>query len=134
MWGRSSREDLCLSDIPVLTLTAVSMQLCGRVHLHTERIRKEERGRETVVGWSEALKRKRGRKKNYCLPDSEGGFFFFWWRSQRDFFVCITASSSIGVCLYAYIFVFVLYYYIEVEVCSCFNFVCFCLRLNSTYS
>lgn len=76
MWGRSSREDLCLSDIPVLTLTAVSMQLCGRVHLHTERIRKEERGRETVVGWSEALKRKRGRKKIIACQTVKEDFFF----------------------------------------------------------
>lgn len=41
-WGRRNRVDLCLSYIAVLLLTGVSMQLCGRAHLHTERRRKEE--------------------------------------------------------------------------------------------
>lgn len=40
--GVGNKEDLCLSYIPVLLLTGVSMQLSGRAHLHTERRRKEE--------------------------------------------------------------------------------------------
>lgn len=88
-WGvkvghREKRGDLCLSYIPILSLTGVSMQLCGRVHLHTERRRKEDWEKPWYGGG-----RQRGKKK--LMPARHPVSGRFWL-----FIVLNTASS---VCL-----------------------------------
>lgn len=65
-----NKEDLCLY-ILVLLLTEVSVHLCGRVHLHSEKRRKEQ-----WVKWRWAGRRQKRENRKERLPSvqTEAGF------------------------------------------------------------
>lgn len=91
VWGGSGAEGterICAYH--VLLLTGVSVQLCGRAHLHTERRRKEE--------WERNGGRMVGGGEKKLMPARHPIWGRFRQRSQRDFIVPKTASS-VFVCV-----------------------------------
>lgn len=96
-WGGSGAQgkgDFCLSYIPILSLTGVSVQLCGRAHLHRGERSESNSGR--IVGCREGAKK--------LMPARHPVSGRLLWFSQRDFIVLNTASSGafLFLCMYTF--------------------------------